>query len=179
MLSAQNLSVNVQGSRVLRGISFEIEAGELVCLVGRNGAGKTTILEAIAWALFDHLDYKRDDFVKRGTKRGHVAVAFISDLDGREYVVTRDTGGGYHVYDPETKTRLVEQKNQVTPWLCRHLGVDPAHTLMVGDFKFDILAGRNAGTRTALLTFGKRPSYLDEVEPDHLLERLDDLLKLF
>ncbi len=63
--------------------------------------------------------------------------------------------------------------------LCNHLGVEPAHALMVGDFKFDVLAGRNAGTRTALLTFGKRPSYLDEVRPDHLLEELADLLKLF
>jgi len=50
---------------------------------------------------------------------------------------------------------------------------------MVGDFKFDILAGRNAGTRTALLTNGKLPSYLKEIEPDHLLDRLEDLQRLF
>ena len=47
MLSAQNLSVNVRGSGVLRGISFEIKAGELVYLVGRNGAGKTTTFRTI------------------------------------------------------------------------------------------------------------------------------------
>ena len=63
--------------------------------------------------------------------------------------------------------------------ICEALGVPPAHALMVGDFKFDVLAGRNAGTRTALLTHGKRPGYLDEISPDHLLERLDDLLRLF
>jgi phosphoglycolate phosphatase-like HAD superfamily hydrolase len=50
---------------------------------------------------------------------------------------------------------------------------------MVGDFKFDIVAGRNAGTRTALLTNGKTPAYLKEVPPDHVLERLTDLLALF
>ncbi|HZE99971.1 MAG TPA: HAD-IA family hydrolase [Planctomycetota bacterium] len=65
-------------------------------------------------------------------------------------------------------------------WLiCERLGVPPAEALMVGDFKFDILAGRNAGTRTALLTHGKTPSYLKEIPPDHLLERLEDLLRLF
>jgi len=65
-------------------------------------------------------------------------------------------------------------------WLiCERFKVLPAHTLMVGDFKFDILAGRNAGTRTALLTNGTVPSYVKEVEPDHLLDRLDDLLRLF
>jgi branched-chain amino acid transport system ATP-binding protein len=47
MLSARDLTVNIEGSRVLRGISFEIKAGELVCLVGRNGAGKTTTLRTI------------------------------------------------------------------------------------------------------------------------------------
>src|SRR5438045_5497056 len=54
-------------------------------------------------------------------------------------------------------------------WLiCEKLGVRPGHALMVGDFKFDIVAGRNAGTLTALLTNGKTPSYLREVPPDHV-----------
>src|SRR6185436_6607136 len=65
-------------------------------------------------------------------------------------------------------------------WLiCEKLGVAPAHALMVGDFKFDIVAGRNAGTRTALLTNGKTPSYVKEIPPDHVLDRLSDLLRLF
>jgi HAD superfamily hydrolase (TIGR01549 family) len=65
-------------------------------------------------------------------------------------------------------------------WLiCDKLGVRPGHALMVGDFKFDIVAGRNAGTRTALLTNGKTPSYLRETPPDHVLVRLSDLLRLF
>jgi HAD superfamily hydrolase (TIGR01549 family) len=65
-------------------------------------------------------------------------------------------------------------------WLiCGKLGVEPPHALMVGDFKFDIAAGRNAGTRTALLTNGKTPAYLKEVPPDHVLDRLADLLRLF
>ena len=63
--------------------------------------------------------------------------------------------------------------------ICEKLGVRPPHALMVGDFKFDIVAGRNAGTRTALLTNGKSPSYLQEVAPDHVLVRLSDLLPLF
>lgn len=47
MLSVRDLVVDIQGSRVLRGISLEAHAGELVCIVGRNGAGKTTILRSI------------------------------------------------------------------------------------------------------------------------------------
>ena len=47
MLSVQQLNVDVEGSRVLRGVSFEVKPGELVYLVGRNGAGKTTAFRTI------------------------------------------------------------------------------------------------------------------------------------
>jgi branched-chain amino acid transport system ATP-binding protein len=47
MLRVRELAVDIQGSPVLRRVSFEVNAGELVCLVGRNGAGKTTSLRTI------------------------------------------------------------------------------------------------------------------------------------
>jgi ABC-type branched-subunit amino acid transport system ATPase component len=47
MLEIADLTVEIQNSEILRGVSFNIAAGELVCLVGRNGAGKTTTLRTI------------------------------------------------------------------------------------------------------------------------------------
>lgn len=47
MLAVHDLAVDIQGSRVLRGISLEVRQGELACLVGRNGAGKTTTFRTI------------------------------------------------------------------------------------------------------------------------------------
>jgi branched-chain amino acid transport system ATP-binding protein len=47
MLAVQDLAVDIMGSPVLRGVTFEVEAGELVCLVGRNGAGKTTSFRTV------------------------------------------------------------------------------------------------------------------------------------
>ena len=47
MLSVRNLAVDIQGSHVLRGVSFDVNERELVCFVGRNGAGKTTTLRTI------------------------------------------------------------------------------------------------------------------------------------
>jgi branched-chain amino acid transport system ATP-binding protein len=47
MLSIRDLSVDIQGSRILRSISLEVKKGELVCLVGRNGAGKSTTFRTI------------------------------------------------------------------------------------------------------------------------------------
>ncbi len=47
MLAIEQLVVDIQSSRILRGISLKVAAGELICLVGRNGAGKTTTLRTI------------------------------------------------------------------------------------------------------------------------------------
>jgi urea transport system ATP-binding protein len=47
MLSVQNLSVSYDGSRILRSVSLKVPDRSLVCLMGRNGVGKTTTLKAI------------------------------------------------------------------------------------------------------------------------------------
>ena len=47
MLSIADLVVDIEGSHILRSISLEVMAGELVCLVGRNGAGKSTTFRTI------------------------------------------------------------------------------------------------------------------------------------
>jgi branched-chain amino acid transport system ATP-binding protein len=47
MLALESLTLDIQNSRILRGVSLRVGAGELVCLVGRNGAGKTTTFRAI------------------------------------------------------------------------------------------------------------------------------------
>src|SRR3954449_3822412 len=47
MLDLSNLKVDIEGSRILNGISLSVAAGELVCLVGRNGAGKTATFRSI------------------------------------------------------------------------------------------------------------------------------------
>ena len=47
MLQARDLSVEVGGALVLAGASFTVRAGEKVGLVGRNGAGKTSLLRVL------------------------------------------------------------------------------------------------------------------------------------
>ncbi|MDR0841642.1 MAG: ABC transporter ATP-binding protein [Christensenellaceae bacterium] len=47
MLEIKDLKVNYGGIEALKGISFRVEEGEIVTLIGANGAGKSTTLRAI------------------------------------------------------------------------------------------------------------------------------------
>jgi urea transport system ATP-binding protein len=47
MLTVSNISVSYDGSRILRGVNLTVPDRSLVCLMGRNGVGKTTTLKSI------------------------------------------------------------------------------------------------------------------------------------
>lgn len=51
MLEVKNLTKKYKGKTVLDGVSFSVNKGESVAIVGRNGCGKTTLLKILAGAL--------------------------------------------------------------------------------------------------------------------------------
>lgn len=48
LLSVENLKVTYGNIRALHGINFQINEGEIVCIIGANGAGKSTTLRAVS-----------------------------------------------------------------------------------------------------------------------------------
>jgi branched-chain amino acid transport system ATP-binding protein len=48
LLNVTNLVVHYGTIQALRGVSFHVEQGEIISLIGSNGAGKTTILHALS-----------------------------------------------------------------------------------------------------------------------------------
>jgi urea transport system ATP-binding protein len=48
MLKTQGLTLHYGGSQILHGIDFQAKAGEVTCIMGTNGVGKTSFLKALA-----------------------------------------------------------------------------------------------------------------------------------
>lgn len=51
LLNVENLQVSYGLIQAIKGVSFHVEQGEIVALIGANGAGKTTIMHAISGLL--------------------------------------------------------------------------------------------------------------------------------
>ena len=62
---------------------------------------------------------------------------------------------------------------------CERMGLAASELMVVGDFRFDVMAGKAAGCRTVLLTNG-RPSAMapGDPEPDLTVTRLEELIQL-
>lgn len=72
LLSVEDLSVSYGNIKALHGLSFEMDEGEIVTIIGANGAGKSTTLRAISRLIP----------VDRGTKmtyRGQDLLAYSAD----------------------------------------------------------------------------------------------------
>ena len=48
MLAVENLAVDYGGYVALSGVSLEVRTGEIVCLMGANGSGKSSLLNAVS-----------------------------------------------------------------------------------------------------------------------------------
>ncbi|SFF44209.1 urea transport system ATP-binding protein [Paenibacillus algorifonticola] len=72
MLAVRQLEAGYGESIILRDVSLKVEPGEVVCLLGRNGVGKTTLMKSIMGLLkarHGTVAYKGVDLTKRAPGR--------------------------------------------------------------------------------------------------------------
>jgi len=148
-------------------------------IVGHNGAGKSTILEAIGLALFDASEYTRSEFVRNGARTATMTVEVESSFDGRPYYVVRRIGGvnQHYIYDPELDLRVCEGKADVLAFLRQHMGLDGRADLRA---LFKDAVGVAQGTFTAafLLTAGQRKDIFGPLlQVDDYQKAVDKLLE--
>ncbi|NMY37254.1 MULTISPECIES: urea ABC transporter ATP-binding subunit UrtE [Pseudomonas] len=86
MLKVEKLHQFYGGSHILRGLSFEARVGEVTCLLGRNGVGKTTLLKCLMGLLpVKEGDVRWEDRLITSLKphqRVHAGIAYVPQ--GRE-----------------------------------------------------------------------------------------------
>lgn len=139
----------------LRNIKSYDENGQVIefrpgvnLIRGENGAGKSTMLEAIGFALFDSALYHQERFVREGAGKGQIVVGFVSARDEREYQVVRGVRGGQiYIYDPELNLQVCDGKKDVLDFIFSHLSVEPGTKLGA---LFQDAIGVPQGTMTAV-----------------------------
>jgi len=58
------------------------------------------------------------------------------------------------------------------------LGLDADEAIMVGDSPYDVLAGKNAGTKTVGVTYGFHGDRIIECDPDFVIDDIEGILTL-
>ncbi|WP_295097144.1 ATP-binding cassette domain-containing protein [uncultured Fibrobacter sp.] len=95
ILSAQNISLRFSGPPLLDNASFDIEAGDRICLVGRNGEGKSTLLKIIQ----GEMGMDSGEIVKRtGLKVSRMVQEIPAHMEGtvRDVVMAGIAQDGLH-----------------------------------------------------------------------------------
>ena len=88
ILSAQNILLRFGGPPLLDNVSFDIEAGDRICLVGRNGEGKSTLLKVLT----GEMETNSGEIVKKtGLRVSRMIQEIPAHLDGtvRDIVMGR------------------------------------------------------------------------------------------
>ncbi|MBO4392041.1 MAG: ABC transporter ATP-binding protein [Clostridia bacterium] len=47
LLTCRNLALGYEGHAIVKGLNFEIDSGDYLCVVGENGSGKSTLMKTI------------------------------------------------------------------------------------------------------------------------------------
>ncbi len=83
MLSVNSLDVDINATPILRDINLNLQSGEIIGLIGRNGAGKTTFLRSLMGLLPSKkgdMRYQDENLVKLpGHKRAHMGFGYMPE----------------------------------------------------------------------------------------------------
>ncbi len=83
MLAVNALDVDINGTPILRDVGLSIDKGEIIGLIGRNGAGKTTFLRSIMGLLpvvSGSVAHEGQDIKNQpGYKRAHMGFGYMPE----------------------------------------------------------------------------------------------------
>jgi len=101
---------------------FETTFSEgLNTISGPSTSGKSTIIEAIGFVLFDSLSTRKENLVKKGEKRGIIRVGIASG--GENYALVRDTKTLYYLFNRKGKYKVYDNKKDILQWVSKEVNL--------------------------------------------------------
>lgn len=175
LLKVDNLSLGYNGNVVFRGLNFEVDDGDFICVVGPNGSGKTTLMKGILGLLhpmsgkirFDELRQKFIGYMPQETlvDPNFPASVFEIVLSG---TLNRD-GGSF--YGTEAKADAVSS--------LKMLGIeklkDKSFTELSGGQRQKVLLARALVATKKLLILDEPSNNLDKKSKKELYEIIKKL----
>ncbi len=106
LISVRDVTVRYTDPPLLDRVSFQLEEGERVCLLGRNGAGKSTFLKMLA----EELEMPEGEMSKKpGLRTAYLPQEVSHQLNGSAYDVITGGFGETHPVDPEEEWKRHQQ----------------------------------------------------------------------
>lgn len=182
-LEIEDLTVSVEGRKVLRELSFSADEGELICVLGPNGAGKSTLFKSILGLLSPDSGNILLDGVSSGKlKRRELAskIAYIPQSHSLSFSYTvMDTVlmGAAHMLSPLQHPE--QQHRMLAAEALRSMGIealaDRDFTRLSGGEQQLVLIARALAQRAPILLMDEPTSALDYGHQLMLMETTREL----
>lgn len=191
LLAVRNLSLKFGGPALFENVNFQVDAGERVCLIGRNGAGKSSLLKIIAGKLEPDAG---EIAVARGSRVAFLAQEVPEGLAGtvREIVLRGlgEAGEKLLAYETHDAGKYGEaQLEEIFRWLEENaawnlagkadaviskLGLDPAplFSSLSAGMKRRVLLARELVSDPDVLVLDEPTNHLDIAATEQLEEFL-------
>ncbi len=183
-LIVENISKTYGNTKVLNSVSFEVKPGEVVALLGENGAGKSTVSGIIAGSVTPDqggkMKWKNEEYkpsspgyaIQKGIGLIHQETRLLKELS-----VTENVFVGKLI----TKNGLVDFKamNNIAKKQLNRLGLDISPNQLVRDLKMSaqqqIEIAKALCLNSELLIMDEPTSSLGETETNFLFEKIKQL----
>ncbi|GAX90035.1 urea ABC transporter ATP-binding subunit UrtE [Effusibacillus lacus] len=171
MLSVEQLHVSYGKSRVINGVSIKVNAGDKVCLMGRNGVGKTTLLKSLMGLLparEGKISFEKREITKiQPYQRSRMGLAYVPQ--GREIIpmltVKENLELGAMAHNPKETEKRMEEVLNYFPVLKEHLSRNGG--VLSGGQQQQLAIGRALMSEPAIL-FLDEPS--EGIQPNVVAE---------
>lgn len=173
MLQVKDLSISYGAIQAVRHVDFEVKKGEIVTLIGANGAGKSTILKTISGIVKPQsgsIEYQNESLI--GKKAPQIVAAGISQVPEGRHVFPAMTVmenlqlGSYLQKNRDQIDQRLQEIFEMFPILKERQHQDAA-TLSGGEQQMLVMArAMMAGPKLLLLdepSMGLAPIYIQKV----------------